>query len=338
MEDPMATIKDIATKLGVSISTVSKGLHGASDISEEMRQQVLDAAVSLGYVVKDKKTSEHHKVCIMVENMDYANINQFGYELITGFRLKAQDQQYQVDIIPMDVYSQTQQSYDHFMKKNSYSGAFFLGFEMNDAYLQQLTHTSIPTVLFDNYVPNRHVAYIGTDDRIGIESLVDYLYKNGHRKIAILNGSKNSYISNQRCEAFLSYMEKLGIKHNPKLIGHGIGFQPESISGFIPQFVAEGATAIVCGSDLIASVAMNELYKIGLRVPDDISVTGYDDLPISKYLVPPLTTIRQERFALGKQAFRLLAQLIKGEPVSTVLYHSEFVIRESVGSATKKKD
>lgn len=333
----MATIKDIAAKLGVSISTVSKGLHGASDISEDMRQQVLDTAISLGYIVKDRKAIERHKVCIMVENMDYANINQFGYELITGFRLMAQEQQFQVDIIPMDIYAQTTQSYDTFMKQNSYSGAFFLGFEMNDVYLQQLTHTTIPTVLFDNYVANKHVAYLGTDNNLGAKALIEHLYHNGHRRIAILNGSATSYVSNIRCNVLMKEMKEFGIEVSEELIGNGINFQPETIRACIPHFVTAGATAIVCASDLIAATAIHEVHRLGLRVPDDISITGFDDLPIAKYLAPPLTTIRQERFTLGKSAFTLLSQLISGTPVSTVLYHSELVIRESVAQINLSK-
>lgn len=333
MEVVMATIKDIAAKLGVSISTVSKGLHGASDISEEMRQQVLDTAVMLGYVVKEKKSQDHHKVCIMVENMDYENINQFGYELITGFKLMAKEQQYQVDVIPMDVYTQMQQSYDTYMKQQSYSGAFFLGFEMTDTYMQQLKHTTIPTVLFDNYISNKHVAYIGTDNHIGTKSLVNYLYENGHKKIALLNGSKNSYVSNLRYEGFLAAMKDVGLEIDENLIGYGISFLPETASSYIPQFIENGATAVVCASDLIAAGAINEIHKLGLRVPEDISITGFDDLPIAKYLAPPLTTIRQERFTLGKTAFTLLSQLISAIPVSTMLFHSELVIRESVCKA-----
>lgn len=326
----MATIKDIASKLGVSISTVSKGLHGASDISEEMRQQVLDAAIALGYIAKDRKIAKRHKVCIMVENMDYANINQFGYELITGFRLMAQEQQFQVDIIPMDVYKQKLLSYDTYMKQNNYSGAFFLGFEMTDDYLKQLTHTTIPTVLFDNYVKNKHVAYIGTDNNLGARQLAQYLYENGHRKIALLNGSANSYISNQRFEILRKEFQEFGLTIEDSLIGHCINFLPETIGACIPQFVKEKATAIVCASDIIAAAAINEVRCLGLRVPEDISITGFDDLPIAKFLSPPLTTIRQERFLLGKSAFTLLSQLIGNVAVSTVLYHSELIIRDSV--------
>lgn len=89
----------------------------------------------------------------------------------------------------------------------------------------------------------------------------------------------------------------------------------------------------MCASDLIAARTINELHKLGLRVPEDVSVTGFDDLPVAKYLAPPLTTIRQERFALGKSAFSLLKDLMSGLPVSTMLLHSTVVLRESVGKA-----
>lgn len=330
----MVTIKDIAKRLGVSISTVSKGLHGASDISEDMRQQVLDAAIELGYVFKEQKSVSKHKVCIIVENMEYANINQFGYELITGFRLMASEQQYEVDIIPMDLYMQSNQPYDHRMRQNNYSGAFFLGFEMDDLYMNELKHTKIPTVLFDNYVANKHVAYIGSDYQTGIKDLVDYLYENGHKKIALLNGSINSYISNARSQAFINEMQLKNIAIEETMIDYCPNFIPETAKAIIPKFVKSGATAIICASDLIAAVTINEIHRLGLRVPEDISVTGYDDLPISKYLAPPLTTIRQERFILGKTAFNLLSQLISGIPVSTTLLHSELIIRDSVAKIT----
>lgn len=326
----MITIKNIANKLGVSISTVSKGLNGASDISEDMRQQVLDTAIELGYRFKGSKKSMKHKVCIIVENMEYANINQFGYELITGFRLMASEQDYEVDILPMDLHMQSNMSYDQRMRHDNYSGAFFLGFEMDDVYMDELKHTQIPTVLFDNYVPNKQVAYVGTDYKIGIKSLIRHLYDNGHRRIALLNGSINSYISNVRSQEIIKELELYGIHVDDSMIDYCINFTPETAKDCIPKFIKNNVTAIICASDLIAAVTINELRCLGIRVPDDISVTGLDDLPISKYLIPPLTTIRQERFTLGKLAFTLLSKIIDGIPVSTTLLHSELIIRESV--------
>ena len=82
----MATIKDIANRLGVSVSTVSKGLNGASDISEELRQIVLDTAVEMGYSTKRSKKEENRKLCIFIENMSYQSIDEFGYDLVLGFK------------------------------------------------------------------------------------------------------------------------------------------------------------------------------------------------------------------------------------------------------------
>lgn len=326
----MVTIKDIAKRLGISISTVSKGLNGASDISEEMRQLVLDTALEMGYVGKNKKSTVKHKVAIMVENMDYENINQFGYEIITGFRLAASEQQYEVSIIPVDLYLQSKQTYDNLMIQNGFSGAFILGFELTDVYLKQLEHTSIPTVLFDNYITNKHVGYIGTDNKSGINHLIKHLYDQGHRKMALLNGRENSFITKVRYDAYIQAMSDLNLDTNPSLIAYG-EFEPETAKKYVPQFVEQGVTAIICASDLIASGAINELHRMGKRVPQDISVTGFDDLPIAKYLAPPLTTIRQERFTLGKLAFSLLNNLIHEIPVSTLLLQSELIIRESTG-------
>ena len=82
----MATIKDIANRLGVSVSTVSKGLNGASDISDELRQIVLDTAVEMGYSTKRSKKEENRKLCIFIENMSYQSIDEFGYDLVSGFK------------------------------------------------------------------------------------------------------------------------------------------------------------------------------------------------------------------------------------------------------------
>ncbi len=329
----MVTIKDIAERLGISISTVSKGLHGASDISEEMRQQVLDTAIEMGYVIKEKKTVVKQKVCIIVENMEYANINQFGYELIAGFRLVASEAQFEVDIVPIDQYFQTWQTYDSLMKQNGYSGECFRLLELNEAYMKQLEKTTIPTVLFDNYISNEHIAYVGTDIHVGFSTLIRYLKENGHEKIAFLNGSKNSYISALRYQGFIQAMNEAELDLDMQLIGHTVYYPDETVSDFVKSFTDKGATAIMCASDLIAARTINELHKLGLRVPEDVSVTGFDDLPVAKYLAPPLTTIRQERFALGKSAFALLKDLMSGLPVSTMLLHSTVVLRESVGKA-----
>ena len=146
----MVTIKDIANRLGISVSTVSKGLNGASDISEDLRQMVLDTAVEMGYQSKKMKKDENKKLCLFIENMEYETANQFGYEIILGFRQAAFRNGWAVSVVPVTPAFQMTEKYDTYMLKNGYSGGFLVGFALHDDWMRQLAFTSIPTVLFDN--------------------------------------------------------------------------------------------------------------------------------------------------------------------------------------------
>lgn len=326
----MATIKEIANKLGVAVSTVSKGLNGASDISEEMRQLVLDTAVEIGYASKKVQMLGNRKVCILIENMEYENIDQFGYEIIVGFKLSAARRHCDVSVIPSNLNMQTQEKFDSFMLRYGYSGAFLLGFALHDDYIRQLDKTTVPTVLLDNYIPNKHVGYVGTDGYNGIDLAVNYLFENGHTNIALLNGSKNCMVSNERYLAFTQSMERRSLKVNPDLIANGY-YVPECAKNHVTTFLKNGATAIVCASDLIASGVISELIRLNKRIPQDVSVIGFDDLPIAQHLTPTLTTIRQDRVAIGKSAFMMLEELIGGVNISKLLLNPELIVRDSAG-------
>ena len=178
----MATIKDIAARLGVSISTVSKGLNGASDISEELRQTVLDTAVEMGYSTKRSRKVENRKLALFIENMNYESIDEFGYDVVLGFKQNAFKHKWDVDIIPVTPQLQAEEKYDTYILKNGYCGAFLVGFALHDEWMQQLKNTTMPTVLFDNYIENNpNVAYVGTDSYEGIDMAVKHLHNLGHK-------------------------------------------------------------------------------------------------------------------------------------------------------------
>jgi LacI family transcriptional regulator len=325
----MVTIKDIASRLGISVSTVSKGLSGASDISDDLRQMVLDTAVEMGYTPKKTKKDENKKLCIFIENIEYETPNQFGYEIVLGFKQSAFRDNWSVTIVPVTPAFQLSEKYDTYMLKHGFSGGFLVGFALNDEWMRQLNYTSIPTVLFDNHIKkNPHVCYVGTDNFEGIEVAIDHLYQLGHKKIAFLNGSLYSMVTDQRHQAFLEHMQSHSLPINEKLIAYGY-YVADTAKYHVSSFLDSGATAILCGNDLIASGVITECHLHGLSVPDDISVVGFDDIPMASFLDPPLTTVRQDRIELGKCGFASLNSLIHHVSVSKTLLRPQLITRAS---------
>ncbi len=329
----MATIKDIANRLGISVSTVSKGLNGASDISESLRQAVLDTAVELGYTTKQMRGRSGRKLCIFVENMDFENPEQFGHDIILGFKQASREGNYDVTVLPVTPAMQSAEKYDTFMLKNGYVGAFMLGFALQDDWMPQFNATNIPTVLLDNYIrKNPAVSYIGTDSFEGIDEAVAHLNSKGHTRIALINGSPHSMISEQRRQAYIDSMTVRDLPFSEATMPYGY-YVADAAKEHVGTLLAMGITAILCGNDLIASGVISECKQRGFHVPDDVSVIGFDDIPLSKKLTPPLTTIRQDRLELGKCGFYTLNSLINHVPISKTLLRPKLVIRESTAQA-----
>lgn len=332
----MVTIKQIAERLGVSISTVSKGLNGASDISPELSQSILDTAVEMGYQSKRMKRADSKKLCIFVSNMDYESANHFAYDVILGFKQAAFRDNWSVTTLPITYHFQDKEKYDTFMLKNGYSGAFFLGFSLLDAWINQLENTTMPTVLLDNYIKaNPHVAYVGTDSSEGIDAAIEHLVSLGHRKIAFLNGSPHSMITELRQQAFLDSMNEHNIPIIPTLVANG-RYDAESARDYVPAFLEQGATAILCGTDVIAYGVLKECDRLGYRVPQDISIIGADDLPLSAHLNIALTTIRQNRVQLGKLSYIALDGVMNQVPISKTLLRPQLIVRNSTAKVVDR--
>lgn len=325
----MATIKDIADKLGVSISTVSKGLNSASDISEEMRQTVLNAAVELGYVRKKKKSAEVIRFCVITEDVNQQNINQSNYELISGFRAKATDDMYQIDVVSLGKLSSSRLTYDLFAAHNSYSGILMLTSLLPPYLMAQLQETRIPTVLYNHTVYNPFVANVGTDFYEGFYQAVEFAVSKGHSRIAFINGTSQYSPGYSMEQAFTLAMESFPVAFDHRLI-FTLSPDPNSMHNAVQTLFNRKATLVICSNDIIASSVITEAYRQGKKVPEDLSVIGFDDLPIARYLSPPLTTVRQDRIALGKCAYYALKSLMRQIPVGSIIMHSQLIVRESV--------
>lgn len=328
----MATIQDIANKLGISKGTVSKALNGATDISETLQKNVLETAVELGYT-KIRRPGGVRRLCILIENMDYENPHDFGYEIILGFRQMAEPAGYSVDIIPVTEKLQKSYSYDTFMLKHDYLGSFILGFSLSDPWMKDFHTSHTATVLYDNYImANPHIGYVGIDNGEGMELAVSHLKQKGHKKIGYLSHALGSHIMQVRHKAFFSALRQNGLKSDPTYAGSSY-YITQCMEKHLPRLLNLGVTAIICSHDLIANAAMIQCQQMGYRIPDDISIIGFDDLPICAYTAPPLTTVRQERIQLGKSGYYALESLMNEVAIGTLLLHASLIVRNSTGPA-----
>ncbi|MBQ6469477.1 MAG: LacI family DNA-binding transcriptional regulator [Lachnospiraceae bacterium] len=329
----MATLKEIAAKLGVSVSTVSKGLNGADDISENLRRAILDTAVEMGY--KNSRTQKriHRKMAVFIENIEYEDEESFGYDIIMGFQKAAHSAHWGADVYPVTPAFQRENPYENYLLQMKYSGAYILGFSLEDPWMEQFRTASIPTLLLDNFIPeNPNLGSIGTDSEEAFEMAVSHLVALRHEKIAFLNGSSGSLISDQRMACYLQSMSRHHLQVDPNLAVYGF-FVADSARYHVPGMIARGATAFLCGNDLIAAGVMECCRGLGYSIPEDISVIGFDDIPLAEKLDPPLTTLCQNRFELGKSGFYSLQAMVDHVPLSKSLLRPTLIVRSSTAIA-----
>ena len=327
----MATIQDIADRMGITKGTVSKALNGAPDISETLQKQVLETAVEMGYTKLRRQKGALKKLCILTENIEYEEPHHFGYEIVLGFRQMAEPAGYTVDIVPITEQFQKSLPYDVFMLKHNYLGAFVLGFSLNDPWMKDFQTSRTPTVLYDNYIiSNPNMAYVGIDNNEGMELAVSHLKKLGHKKIGYLSSALGSHIMQVRHKAFFQALRQNGLKSDPTHAGSSY-YITQCMEKHLPRLLNMGMTAVICSYDLIANAALVQCQQLGYRVPADISIIGFDDLPICAYTSPPLTTIRQDRTQLGKSGYYALDSLMNEVSIGTLLLHAKLIERNSTG-------
>lgn len=330
----MVTINDIASKLGVSKSTVSKGLNNATDISAEMRKKILETAVELGYNSK-RLMNREKKLCIIIENMDYHTPNQFGYDIILGFRQMAEPDGWTVEVVPIDKDFQREIPYGVFMIQNGYLGAFILGFSLIDPWMTEFRTSKIPAVLYDNYIcSNPRIASVGCDSQEGFDQAVKHLLDLGHTKIGLISGPLESYILKARYNAYINALSKYNLEINEEYIGLGY-FVADSAREHVQRMYNLDVTAIICSHDIRAVSAITECMNRGIRIPDDLSLIGFDDLPLAASTEPPLTTVRQDRPALGKAGYYAMSCLLNDLPIGSIMLRAPLIVRSSTGTARK---
>lgn len=325
----MTTIKNIADRLGVSVGTVSKGLNGAKDISESLRQKIIDTAIEMDYTIKRTQNEDYRKLAVFIERLEYEAKDDFAYDIVLGFKQNAIAHKWSVDIIRVTPDFQSKIRYDTYMLKSGYTGSFLIGFSLTDAWIKQLETTKVPTVMFDTYIrKNPKVCYIGVDNYEGINLAVDHLIGLGHEKIALISDTGLSAVSGERFEAFQNSMSHHGLELADGMIAKDYIYN-DPVDSYVSDFLKRGATAIMCGNDMIAANVILTCIKSGYNVPEDISVVGFDDIPIASSLSPSITTISQSRRSVGKCGYVVLDSIINNFAIAKTLMRPQLIVRES---------
>ena len=176
---------------------------------------------------------------------------------------------------------------------------------------------------------------MGCDSQEGFELSVKHLKELGHKKIGLISGPLESYILKARYNAYLNAMEKYGLELNDNYIGLGY-YVNDSTKKYIPMLLKEGVTAILFSHDIRAISAITECNDRGIRIPEDLSIVGFDDLPMTAHTLPPLTTIHQDRIALGTCGFYALSCLLNHVTIGSILLRPTLVVRNSTGPVPGK--
>ena len=330
----MATLEDIARALGVSKSTVSKALNGAPDVSNAMRAAALEKAVEMGYIIPARRSAAK-RIALFIMNMRCETPDDFGYDIVVGFRKMAEPAGFQVEIIELTRAIQEENRYDTYMMQNRYCGGLFLGLSLLDPWIKEFETCKTPTVLYDNSVRgNPNVAQIAVDSFEGMQMTITHLKELGHKKIGYLSSALQAYVYQQRYHAFFRAMDESGLPGSQSLAGAAYHIS-ECLTRHLPRLLEAGCTAIVCSHDNLAYSVLLHCRELGLRIPEDISIVGFDDMPLCRYARPPLTTVRQDRIDLGKSAFSALSALLSGIPLSTMLLRAELIERSSCAAPKK---
>ncbi|WP_239617818.1 LacI family DNA-binding transcriptional regulator [Cohnella mopanensis] len=333
----MATIKDIAKKAGVSVTTVSRALNGYDDVNEDTRKKIKQVALELSYspnaVARSLVSKKTRTIGLIISDINRAGAKDaFAYEVLCGINDRAGDLNYDLLLFSTNPSKQMEKSYTALCKERNVEGAILSGLRLDDPYLQEvIEQNSFPCVLIDIPKTGENVAHVTSDSRVGAAMAVRHLLENGHRHIAMINGHNQAFVSRERFEGYKEALEQYGISANEELAYDG-KFSEDGGAEAMYQILIRNpdVTAVFCASDLMALGAMRTLERMGRKVPDDVSIIGFDDISISAYCSPKLTTIRQDKYELGYQAAQLLIDMLENRTDNRkLLLNNQLIVRES---------
>ena len=328
------TIKDIARISGCSVSTISRVINNRPDVRPETKERVLEVMREAGFVpntnARQLKIQQSRSLVFVVKGTRNIFFSDFLVQLQRAATLYG----YNGIVSYLDENANEIDAAEKILREIKPKGMIFLGGSVAN-FQKGFANISVPSVLatlVSDKLDFSNLSMVGVDDRAAAYQAVSYLIQQGHRKIAVLGGPATSYPSMMRRQGAQQAMEDAGIRFEDKLYGLS-NYDFESAYHAMNGLLARRAefTALFAMSDVIAFGAIRALVSAGFRVPEDVSVIGFDGITMSRYCVPVMTTIVQPSEQIALQSIELLVRQIEhGTPAQTVTLQPELQQGESV--------
>lgn len=328
------TIKEIAMKANISIATVSRVINSPEKVAPATRKKILDLLREYDYLpnqlakglVKGKSNTFS-----LITASEESFFNAFYFrEVFLGLTKAASNARYNILIEQL-----TSDSAGSLQSRFPVDGYILISPEINDPFVEYLERRKLPSVLINRR--SEKMSWVDLDNVSAARTAVEHLIELGHRDIVVITGMKNVRNSIDRIEGYRKALSESGIAFNPEYLLSG-DFHEEKAYKNMKKFLKKGlpVTAVFAFNDLMAIGAMRAVREAGGKVPEDVSVVGFDDMTPSSYLDPPLTTVRQPFYTMGLSAVNILLELLSGEKTDPVtrVFPGELVVRKSVAEKT----
>ncbi|MBD0785345.1 HTH-type transcriptional repressor PurR [Vibrio sp. Y2-5] len=335
----MATIKDVARLAGVSTTTVSHVINKTRFVAEATQEKVLEAVKELNYapsaVARSLKCNTTRTIGMLVTQ----STNLFFSEVIDGVESYCYRQGYTLILCNTGGIYEKQRDYIRMLAEKRVDGILVMCSDLTQELSEMLeSHADIPKVIMDWGPEASKADKIIDNSELGGYLATKYLIDRGHKDIACLSGHLNKLACQERIAGFRRAMEEANLVVNDNWILEG-NFECDTAVLAADKIIAmdKMPTAVFCFNDTMALGLMSRLQQKGVRVPDDISVIGYDNIELAEYFSPPLTTIHQPKRRVGKNAFEILLERIKDKEHERRIFemHPEIVERDTVKDLTK---
>jgi LacI family transcriptional regulator len=329
----MASIKDVASRARVSVATVSRVLNGHPSVRPATRTRVRAAMDELGYrpnaVARWLRTDETRTLGLVISDV----LNPFFTELARSVEDEARALGYSVVIGNADERPAVQDHHVRSLLERRIDGLLVSPTEGGSPLMLEAVRSGTPLVFVDRWLEGVEVPVIRTDGRLAVRDLVAHLHGLGHRRLAVIAGPAGTATGRERVNAFRAALRDFGLDLPPEYTGQG-DFQAASGRRATAAFLdlPRPPEVVFATDNLMALGAMDEIRARGLRVPDDVALVAFDDIPWFVHTDPPITAIAQPTQALGKAAVRSLVDLVEGRDAPSVTLSARLVVRRSCGA------